>query len=103
MEEIIVKEVGDFKSFVESMNVNVKYLLPKNLRYKWVKIEQGKDYITGETEYGWAMEYNYRMAGSVGYIYPMAGGDKVKSFKTSNGAKRNLIKRYQDYFNSNNQ
>jgi hypothetical protein len=98
MTEVNVDKIDDFKKFVEAMEVNVRYLLPDNFRYKWVKIDKGKEYYSGEIQYSWSMEYNYKTSGCVGYIYPMSGTQRVTQFKTENGAKRNFIKKYNDYF-----
>jgi len=46
------------------------------------------------------MEYNYYVSGSVGYIHPLSGSNNVTHFKTEIGAKRNIIKRYKDYFDN---
>jgi len=97
MNEVKIDKIDDFKKFVETMEVNTRYLLPDNFRYKWIKIEKGNEYFSNEIYFSWAMEYNYKVAGSVGYIYPISA-NKVTHFKTEKGAKTNFLKRYADYF-----
>jgi hypothetical protein len=98
MNEVKIDKIDDFKKFVETMEVNTQYLLPDNFRYKWIKIEKEKEYYSKDIYFTWAMEYNYKVAGSVGYIYPISGSNKVTHFKTEKGAKTNFLKRYADYF-----
>jgi hypothetical protein len=75
-----------FTKLVLEAKVNKIYKLPENFRYKSMKI----DFI--ENEYLWVLERNYRVTGSTGYVFPMKTGRMVKTFKTEEGAKRNLIK-----------
>ncbi len=99
MNEVRVEKIDNFEKFVESMEINTRYLLPDNFRYKWVKIDSDNEYFSKELYFSWSMEYNYKMSGSVGYIYPLSGGSKVTHFKTERGAKNNFIKKYSYYFN----
>ena len=94
MTEIKIYSILNFTDFVKECIAGTKYLLPDNCRYKWVKFEKCEDYYTKETYYSWAMEYNYKVSGSVGYIFPIGNSNKVKQFKTEKGAKDNFIKKY---------
>jgi len=96
--EVKIDKIDNFQKFVESMEVNIKYWLPANFRYKWIRIEQGTDYFSEEEYFSWAMEYNYDVAGTSGYIYPLKGWNTVKRFKTKKGATKNFYKAYADYF-----
>ena len=99
MKEIKIEKIDDFKSFVENMALNVRYLLPKNSRYKWIKIEKDIDYFTKDISFSWSMEHNYYVTRRVGYVYPYTTtSNRIKSFKTEKGAKNNLIKNYEEYF-----
>lgn len=98
MSEIKLENIGDFKKFVEGMKINTKYLLPDNFRYKWIKIEKNSGYYSKEYYYSWSMEYNYKVTGIVGYIFPLSVGNKITHFKTENGAKKNFLKKYARYF-----
>jgi hypothetical protein len=98
MNSIKVENIEDFETFVNTMELNVRYDLPANFRYKWVKIEKELDYFTKEVQYSWAMEYNYSTAGCVGYIFPLKSSNYVQSWKTEKGARRNFFKRYVDVF-----
>ncbi len=98
MKEVKIELIEDFAGFVDLMEVNVTYLLPDNCRYKWVKIEKDTEYYSKETYFMWSMEYNYAVAGSVGYIYPLKGSNTCQHFKTEIGAKNNFIKAYSYYF-----
>jgi len=92
MNRIKIESIGNFFELVQAMEVNTYYELPENCRYKWIKIDKGSEYYSKETYYCWAMEYNYEVTGSVGYIYPIIGNNKVAHFKTERGAKTSLIK-----------
>ncbi len=99
MEEVIVEHIDDFETFVNTMKLNTRYMLPKTCRYKWVKIEQDTDSFTKEVKYGWVMEYNYHTSGGFsGYIFPMRSKNYVKFFKTEAGAKQNFFQKYVDVF-----
>ena len=98
MKRIKIETIDNFFVFVHSMEVNTYYELPDNFRYKWIKIDKANEYYSKETYYSWAMEYNYKVSGSVGYIYPIIGNNKVAHFKTEKGAKTSFIKRYKEYF-----
>ncbi len=98
IKEITIEKIDNFKKFVDELQLNTQYLLPDNFRYKSIKIEKGNEYFSKETYYSWTMEYNFKIAGSVGYIYPTSGNNKVTHFKTEKGAKTNFFKRYADYF-----
>ena len=98
MNEIKIENIADFKKFVEEMKVNTKYLLPDTFRYKWVQIESGNEYHSKERYYTWAMEYNYKVSGNVGYIFPVSPGNMVTHFKTEKGAKKNFLNKYAYYF-----
>lgn len=100
MKRIKIENIGNFFDIVHGMEVNTFYDLPDNCRYKWIKIEKGSEYYTKETYYCWAMEYNYKVSGCVGYIYPLVGSNKVAHFKTEKGCKTSFIKRYREYFES---
>ena len=80
-----------FKAFVQSIPVNEKIEL-LGWRYKWLKIEKDRD-----GGYSWAMEHNYMFSGFVGYVFPSRGG-YVDTFKTEGGARRNLIRRCEWFF-----
>lgn len=71
--------------------------MPKEFRYKTMEIEKEKDGFT------WGCEQNFYVSGNVRYAFPLIRGNMVKYFKTEMGAKRNLIKRFEDcqdlYFN----
>lgn len=98
--EIVISEINDFKSIVESMDVNVKYVLPNKYLYEYIVIEKSKDLFTKEDYYSWIMHYNYKVSGRVGYVYPYASsGNKIRTFKTEKGAKKHLIREYQEFFN----
>lgn len=97
MNKIIVDKIDSFEEFVKNMEVNIFYELPKNCRYKWIKIEKSEDRYSKEKYFCWTMEYNYSVAGFSGYIYP-SSGNKVTHFKTERGAKRSLTTRYKEYF-----
>lgn len=98
IKEVKIKKITDFELFIASLEVNVRYLLPDNFRYKWVRIAKESEYYSKNIYFTWAMEYNYSVAGMVGYIYPISSGNKVTHFKTEKGAKRNFIKRYAEIF-----
>jgi hypothetical protein len=100
MDIIQIDKIEDFKKFIESINVNTIYVLPPIFRYRWIKIEKANEYFSKEIYFSWTMEYNYSISGAVGYIYPLSSNSKVAHFKTEGGAKRNLLKRYKDYFDS---
>lgn len=100
MDRIKIESIENFSELVHSMEVNTFYELPENYRYEWIKIEKGTEYYSKETYYSWVMEYNYKVSGSVGYIYPIISGNMVAHFKTEKGAKRSFIKRYREYFDN---
>ena len=100
MNEIKIDKIDNFKKFVAEMEVNTKYLLPDNCRYKWAKVEKTVDHYCRKIYFIWAMEYNYSNSKMVGYIFPMSGSNKITQFKTESGAKRNFLKRYSNYFES---
>lgn len=86
-----------FKAFVDQMELNRIYALP-NFRYTNISLDtDGTD-----GTYSWSMESNYRISGSVGYVFPMASGNMTKSFKTIKGTKANLIKRNEWIWKVNN-
>lgn len=97
MNEIKIEKIDHFKKFVDEMQVNTRYLLPDNFMYKWINIEKCIEHYSKEIYYSWAMEYNYKVARRVGYIYPISGSNKITHFKTERGAKINFLKRYADY------
>lgn len=96
--QVTLQDLQNFENFVKSMKVNIRYMLPVKLRYKWLKIEKKEDFHTNEVYYSWEMEYNYPVAKMAGYIFPISYGSMVSSFKTEIGAKRNFIKKYSYYF-----
>ncbi len=98
MTEIKIDHIDNFEVFVNTMELNTRYMLPDACRYKWVKIEKNPHHYTKEIEYSWTMEYNYRVAGCTGYIFPMKDSNYVKKFKTESGARRNFYKKYVDIF-----
>jgi hypothetical protein len=103
MKEITIESVQNFKSLVEEMELNVRYLMPKKSRYKWIRIDKNIDYFTKQVSYSWSMEHNYNISGRVGYVFPSSNLiNKTKDFKTEKGAKNNLIKNYQEFFNGLN-
>jgi len=75
-----------FMDFVSQMEPNERYEMPESFRYKWIKIEKG-----GFGLFSWSAEYNFRVAGTNGYRYPLSG-KYVQQFKTINGAKRSFVK-----------
>lgn len=98
IDEIEVKDATNILDLIQGMKLNTYYRMPQNFRYKWIKIEQNSDYYTKAITYCWAMEYNYKVTGGVGYIHPLTqGGNYVKQFKTEANAKRNLINRFKKY------
>jgi len=99
METIKIDKIDDIQSFIDNLDVNVKYEFPTNFKYKWLKIEKGIDTFTKELYYSWTMELNYYVAGRSGYIFPLKnGGNMVSQFKTEKAAKKNLIKNYGKWF-----
>ena len=98
MEEILVGKINNFDELIKSMEVNKRYMFVENMPYKWIRFEKTKKYGSEEIHYSWAMEYNYKVAGTTGYIYPMSTSHRVTHFRTEAGAKNNFIKRYKDVF-----
>lgn len=91
MKRVKVESIEKFADLIYNMEVNIYYELPENFRYKWIKIDKGSEYYSKETYYSWSMEYNYKVSGSVGYIYPIVGNNKIAHFKTEKGAKTSFI------------
>lgn len=98
MKKVTIDKIPNFEELVNSMELNVKYELPETSRFAWIQIEEGKEFFSKETYFTWSMEYNYKVASCVGYIYPDGGKNTFKTFKTPMGAKRNFIKAYKSYF-----
>lgn len=95
---ITIKHIDDFETFVNSMVLNTRYMLPPTCAFKWAKIEKDTDLYSKEVTYSWAMEYNYTVTGCTGYIFPLKSRNYVASFKTEAGARRNYFKRYVEVF-----
>jgi len=97
MERVTIDKIENFKKFVDEMELGCVYDLT-NDRYKWIRIEKTEHWVTKEILYCWCAEYNYYVAGCVGYLHPYGGTNKVKHFKTESGAKRNFYNRFKHHF-----
>lgn len=98
MENIQIHNTYNLLEDIKNMKINTYYNMPDDFRYRWIKIDQERDYYTNEIYYSWSMEHNYNVTKAVGYAFPLtAGGNTVKQFKTEAGAKRNLINRFKKY------
>jgi len=98
MKEVILNDINDFEKAVMKMEVDVRYMLPKHYPYESISIDIERDINMNHSGYSWWMNSNYNVSGHVHSAYPMKDSQYIKVFKTINGAKRNLIKRYKDYF-----
>ncbi len=92
MRTVNVEKIDNLEDFVDSLEVDVMYMLPKTYDYRYVQIEKEKALFEDTADYCWVMEYNYKKIGVPGYVFPMSSGNIVKTFKTIRGCKKNLLK-----------
>jgi hypothetical protein len=91
--DIDLSTYDQMKKFVNQMDMEILYKLPTNLKWESMVIEYDGGY-----GYSWYIKNNYNRSGQTRHIYSSAGNNNVKFFKTLNGCKRNLIKRFELYY-----
>lgn len=85
--EEAVKSFENWEAFIMTIPEEQFFDLP-DFYYKSVKIDQELD-----GSYSWTLEHNYDFCKMTGWRFPLVGGtNNVQFFKTSKGARRNLIK-----------
>jgi hypothetical protein len=83
-----IASFDDFKKLVDTMEVEVDYIMPDSFTYEKISIDK-----EGRGEYCWTMTRKI-----AGYVFPMKNGRLVQTFKTIAGAKRSLVRHCEFIF-----
>lgn len=85
----------EFKEKVIPAKLNETFDINPSFPYKFFRID---DDCKGQVEdgkiYSWSADGRYEVVGHSRFVCPTISTNMVKTFKTINGAKRNLIKHF---------
>ena len=81
--EPTLETLEGLKAFIASMELNKNYKFP-DYPYEAIELE-----FDNEDGYTWALDRNYKIIGSVGYVFPVAG-NMVTFWKKRSSAERSL-------------
>lgn len=86
-------EKQKFEEAVKTAKINEIFQIGKEMPYKNFSFD-----CDDGGEFSWVAERNYDVLGSVGYVFPLRSSNMVKSFKTLDGAKRNMLRYFSWIF-----